>query len=56
MGDVESGYTRGNLRRMVDNGLLDMADLRIVWESNLIPNGPTVMRNDLPQEARELCA
>jgi phosphonate transport system substrate-binding protein len=54
MGDVAEGYTRGNLRRMVDNGLLDMADIRIVWESNLIPNGPTVMRNDLPQEAREL--
>lgn len=54
MGDFEAGYTRGNLRRMVDNGLLDMNDIRIVWESNLIPNGPTVMRNDLPQEAREL--
>lgn len=54
MGEVSEGYTRGNLRRMVDNGLLDMNDIRIVWESNLIPNGPTVMRNDLPQEAREL--
>lgn len=53
-GDVSDGYTRGNLRRMVDNGLLDMNDIRIVWESDLIPNGPTVIRNDVPDEAREI--
>lgn len=53
-GTFEEGYSRGNLRRMVDNGLLDMNDLRIVWESDLIPNGPTVFRKDLPDEAREL--
>ncbi len=54
MGEESEGYTRGNLRRMVDNGLLDMSDIRIVWKSNLIPNGPTIFRNDLPEEAREL--
>ena len=54
MGEFEDGFTRGNLRRMVDNGLLDMNDIRIIWESSLIPNGPTVLRNDLPEEAREL--
>ncbi|SUZ31802.1 Phosphate-import protein PhnD [Roseibaca ekhonensis] len=54
MGEASEGYTRGNLRRMVDNGLLDMNDLNIVWQSSLIPNGPTVMRNDLPEEARQL--
>lgn len=53
-GDASTGYTRGNLRRMVDNGLLNMDDIRIVWESNIIPNGPTVMRNDLPEEAKAL--
>lgn len=53
-GEFEEGYSRGNLRRMVDNGLLDMTDLRIVWESDIIPNGPTVFRKDLPDEAREL--
>ena len=53
-GEYEEGYTRGNLRRMVDNGLLDMNDIRIVWESDIIPNGPTVVRQDLPEEAREL--
>ena len=27
----------GNLRRMVDRGLLDMGDVRILWQSELIP-------------------
>jgi len=53
-GEFSEGYSRGNLRRMVDNGLLDMNDLRVVWTSDIIPNGPTVMRTDLPEEAREL--
>lgn len=53
-GEFEEGFSRGNLRRMVDNGLLDMSDLRIIWESNLIANGPTVLRTDLPEEARTL--
>lgn len=54
MGEESEGYTRGNLRRMVDNDLLDMSDIRIVWESKLIPNGPTIFRNDLPEEASAL--
>lgn len=53
-GDPAEGYTRGNLRRMVDNGLLDMSDLRIIWLSDLIPNGPVVIRKDMPQEAKDI--
>lgn len=53
-GEYLEGYTRGNLRRMVDNGLLDMNDIQVVWTSEIIPNGPTVFRKDLPDEAREL--
>lgn len=53
-GDPMQGYTRGNLRRMIDNGLLNMADLRIIWTSPLIPNGPWVVRRDMPTEAREI--
>ena len=53
-GDPAQGYTRGNLRRMIDNGLLDMSDLRIIWESNIIPNGPVVIRRDIPFEARAM--
>jgi phosphonate transport system substrate-binding protein len=51
-GDPAQGYSRGNLRRMVDNGLLRMDEIAIVWQSELIPNGPTVLRRDLPPEAR----
>ncbi len=53
-GDYAQGYSRGNLRRMVDNGLLNMNDIRIIWTSDIIPNGPTVFRKDLPEEARAL--
>jgi phosphonate transport system substrate-binding protein len=52
VGEWEDGYTSGNLRRMVDKGMLDMADLNRVWLSNLIPNGPLVLRTDLPQQVK----
>ena len=54
VGEPSEGYSRGNLRRMIDNDLLDMADLRIIWESNTIPNGPAVIRKDLPQEVKDI--
>jgi phosphonate transport system substrate-binding protein len=54
IGDVEEGYSRGNLRRMVERGQLEMAALRILWQSDLIPEGPVVVRNALPQEAKDL--
>lgn len=53
-GDRAKGYSRGNLRRMVDRGSLDMNDVRIVWTSELIPAGPQVVRKDLPEEAKEI--
>lgn len=53
-GEPAQGYTRGNLRRMIDNGLLDMSDLRIIWESSIIPNGPIVVRKSMPAEARAI--
>lgn len=53
-GEAAEGFTRGNLRRMVENGLLNMADLRIIWTSNTIPNGPWVVRRDMPAEARAI--
>lgn len=54
VGDITQGYSRGNLRAMVDNGLLDMNDIQIIWQSNLITNGPRVIRADLPQELQDL--
>lgn len=53
-GDPVEGYTRGNLRSMIDNGLLNMADLRIIWQSSEIPNGPIVVRSDMAEEPRAL--
>jgi len=56
VGEPSEGYTRGNLRSMIDNGLLDMADLRIIWQSSQIPNGPIVVRSDLPRKPRRSSA
>lgn len=53
-GEHSEGYTRGNFRRMVNNGLIDMNDVQVIWKSSIIPNGPTVLRSDLPQEARDI--
>ena len=50
VGDVAEGFTRGILRRMVQAGSLDMKDIRIVWTSGPIPNGPFVMRTRMPPD------
>jgi phosphonate transport system substrate-binding protein len=54
VGEESEGFSRGNLRSMVDKGLLDMADLNIIWKSNLIPNGPWVMRKAVPAEVKTI--
>jgi phosphonate transport system substrate-binding protein len=54
IGDYEQGFSRGNLRRMVERGMLDMSDVRILWKSELIAAGPHVVRKALPQEAKDL--
>ena len=47
----------GNLRKMVDKGILDMGDLVQVWQSPQIPNSPIVVRStmdpDLKQKFKE---
>ncbi len=53
VGEWSEGYTSGNIRSMVDKGMLDMEDIVEVWKSPLIPNGPLVMRTDLPQEMKD---
>ena len=50
LGDVNEGYTRGALRTMVEKKLLNMRDLRIVWKSRPIVNGPLTVRGDTPAE------
>ncbi|MEZ5666604.1 MAG: phosphonate ABC transporter substrate-binding protein [Alphaproteobacteria bacterium] len=53
-GDPATGYSRGNLAEMVAKGMLDMNQIRIIWNSTLIPNGPNAIRSDLPQELKDL--
>ena len=52
-GEVNQGYTRGNLRSMVDKGMLDMTQMRIIWTSRPILNGPLTTRTDLPASFKE---
>ena len=53
LGEIADGYTRGVLRTMVDKKLLDMKDLRIIWRSRPILNGPLSVRGDTPQAFRD---
>ena len=54
VGEQKDGFSRGALNSMVGKGLLDMDDLRIIWKSNLIPNGPWVVRKALPAEPKQI--
>jgi phosphonate transport system substrate-binding protein len=54
VGEWDEGYTSGNLRKMVDKGVLNMDDIRQIWSSSLIPNGPIVMPTGLPDETYEV--
>ncbi len=52
-GEESEGFTRGNLRTMVQRGLLNMNDLRVIWRSDPILNGPLTVRRDLPDAFKE---
>ncbi|ANT59462.1 phosphonate ABC transporter substrate-binding protein [Salipiger sp. CCB-MM3] len=52
-GNWEDGYNSGALRKAVDAGLVDMNDLVQIWQSNVIPEGPFVMRKALPQSVKD---
>lgn len=51
-GDWEDGYNSGQLRKMVDAGMVDMNDLVEIWRSNPIPEGPIVLRKSLPADVK----
>lgn len=52
VGNFKDGYTSGNLRKMVEKGMLNMDDVVELWKSPLIPNGPIVVRNALPSAVK----
>lgn len=51
-GNWEDGYNSGALRKAVDSGLVDMNDLVQIWKSAVIPEGPIVLRKDLPEDVK----
>jgi phosphonate transport system substrate-binding protein len=53
IGDQSKGFSRGNLQAMVEKGMLNMADVNIIWKSRPIPNGPLVVRKALPAAFKE---
>lgn len=53
-GTVEVGAANDqNLLLAIDKGVLKADDIRIIWTSKPIPNGPTAIRKDLPESFRK---
>lgn len=53
LGEMAAGYTRGVFRMMVDKKMVDMAQLRVIWTSRPILNGPMVLRKSTPQSFQD---
>ncbi|WP_192359069.1 phosphonate ABC transporter substrate-binding protein [Mesorhizobium mediterraneum] len=53
VGDFNDGYSSGNLRKMVDKGVLKMDALVELWQSPLIPNGPLVVRTSIDADTKQ---
>ncbi|MBC9246888.1 phosphonate ABC transporter substrate-binding protein [Paracoccus sp. 11-3] len=53
LGNWEDGYGSGAFRKAADAGLVDMSDLVEIWRSELIPEGPVVVRRELPQDVKD---
>ena len=52
IGDWADGYNSGALRRASDSGIVDMNDLKEIWRSKTIPEGPFVVRKALPERVK----
>lgn len=51
IGDYNTGYTSGAFTRMIRMDHPDlMKQIRIIWQSPLIPNGPITVSNSLPAD------
>lgn len=42
------GY--GQIRVMIDKGLLDRSKIRVIWESDLVPPPPIIVRSNIPAD------
>ncbi|WP_417516144.1 phosphonate ABC transporter substrate-binding protein [Minwuia sp.] len=52
LGNWEDGYNSGAFRKAVDAGLVDMTQMKEIWRSKVIPEGPIVLRKDLPEDVK----
>ncbi|KNC91694.1 phosphonate ABC transporter substrate-binding protein [Trabulsiella odontotermitis] len=51
VGDYNTGYTSGAFNRLIRMDHPDlMKQIRIIWQSSLIPNGPILVSNSLPAD------
>ncbi len=50
LGNWEDGFNSGAFRKAVDAGLVDMTQLKEIWRSKVIPEGPVVLRKGLPTD------
>jgi phosphonate transport system substrate-binding protein len=53
LGNWEDGYNSGAFRKAADAGLVDMSNLVEIWRSEMIPEGPMVVRKALPQDVKD---
>jgi len=53
-GNEAAGYSFGVLTELVREGLMEMGEIAIVWQSPLIPFGPVAVRSSAPAELKIL--
>ena len=53
VGDPAQGYTRGAMHEMVAKGMMKPGELRPIWLSDPILNGPLTVRKSTPQSFRD---
>lgn len=53
-GDPSAGYSRGNLRQLVNLFGANVGNYKILWKSNQIPNRPHIVRKKLHGEAKQI--
>jgi len=53
LGEWEDGYNSGALRKATDAGLVDMTEIKEIWRSPVIPEGPIVLSKKLPADVKE---
>lgn len=46
-------HTRGGIHMMLERDILQEEDIRIIWQSDLIPNPVIAIRSDVPQQMKD---